>query len=296
MALADVGARHAHVGAERPQVLDLLARHLVGDDEDQPVALERCRPGPGRGRCCRRSPRRWCRRASSRPSFSAASIIDSAMRSLIEPPGFWLSSLTNSRHGPVSNFLSSTTGVWPMRSSTEANAFWRRCMSAAHEVAAGRAASGKPMRSSISFEEERRPRCDRRHNHDTRFAGNGNVPLDPSRRGRSLSSARIGPTLAWDMTSTGKCLARLPNSAIRSRSKMTANDRGSAVPGAPRDGPGWRPSAPGNHALPIRPARALTHVNAERPVLGPNGAVERKEISPLTAASGTFARNADLAM
>ena len=27
------------------------------------------------------------------------------MRSLIEPPGFWLSSLTNSSHGPVSNEL-----------------------------------------------------------------------------------------------------------------------------------------------------------------------------------------------
>ena len=54
----------------------------------------------------------------SRPSRSAASIIDSAMRSLIEPPGFWLSSLTNSRHGPVSRRVTSTTGVFPTRART----------------------------------------------------------------------------------------------------------------------------------------------------------------------------------
>src|ERR1700679_3064131 len=53
----------------------------------------------------------------SLPSRSAASIIDLPMRSLIEPPGFWLSSLTNRRHGPVSNLLSSTIGVSPIRSS-----------------------------------------------------------------------------------------------------------------------------------------------------------------------------------
>src|ERR1700679_2981667 len=55
----------------------------------------------------------------SLPSRSAASIIDLPMRSLIEPPGFWLSSLTNRRHGPVSNLLSSTIGVLPIRSSAD---------------------------------------------------------------------------------------------------------------------------------------------------------------------------------
>ena len=53
------------------------------------------------------------------PSRSAASIMERAMRSLIEPPGFWLSSLMNSRHLPVSNFFSSTMGVSPIRSSTD---------------------------------------------------------------------------------------------------------------------------------------------------------------------------------
>src|SRR5947209_7056013 len=48
------------------------------------------------------------------PSRSAASIIDRPMRSLIEPVGFWFSSLTNSRHGPVSSCRTSTSGVLPM--------------------------------------------------------------------------------------------------------------------------------------------------------------------------------------
>ena len=39
MALADVRARQADLGAERPQMLDLLARHLVGHDEHDAVAL-----------------------------------------------------------------------------------------------------------------------------------------------------------------------------------------------------------------------------------------------------------------
>src|SRR3546814_1281051 len=37
----------------------------------------------------------------SRPSFSAASIMARPMRSLIDPAGFWFSSFTNNRHGPV---------------------------------------------------------------------------------------------------------------------------------------------------------------------------------------------------
>ena len=51
-------------------------------------------------------------------SSMAVSIIDRAMRSLIDPPGFWLSSFTNSRHGPVSKRVISTTGVSPIRPST----------------------------------------------------------------------------------------------------------------------------------------------------------------------------------
>jgi len=49
------------------------------------------------------------------PESSAASIIETAMRSLIEPPGFWFSSLTKSWQGPVSNSFNSTIGVLPIR-------------------------------------------------------------------------------------------------------------------------------------------------------------------------------------
>src|SRR5437899_356389 len=49
-----------------------------------------------------------------RPSLSAAPIIDSAMRSLIEPPGFWFSSLRNRRHGPASRRFTSTSGLLPL--------------------------------------------------------------------------------------------------------------------------------------------------------------------------------------
>ncbi len=40
------------------------------------------------------------------------------MRSLMDPPGFWLSSLTKSRHGPVSSRVISTSGVLPISSIT----------------------------------------------------------------------------------------------------------------------------------------------------------------------------------
>ena len=55
---------------------------------------------------------------SRRPSSSAAAIMESAMRSLIEPPGFWLSSLTNRRQRPVSRRVNSTRGVLPIRPKT----------------------------------------------------------------------------------------------------------------------------------------------------------------------------------
>ena len=51
---------------------------------------------------------------SNFPSASAASIIDSAIRSLIEPVGFWFSSFRKSWHGPVSICVISTSGVSPM--------------------------------------------------------------------------------------------------------------------------------------------------------------------------------------
>jgi len=54
-----------------------------------------------------------------RPSFSAASIMERATRSLMEPPGFWLSSLRKRRQGPVSKWVTSTRGVAPIRSRLE---------------------------------------------------------------------------------------------------------------------------------------------------------------------------------
>ena len=39
MALADVGARQHHLRAHRAQVRNLLAAHLVGNDQDELVAL-----------------------------------------------------------------------------------------------------------------------------------------------------------------------------------------------------------------------------------------------------------------
>ncbi len=51
------------------------------------------------------------------PSRSAASIMDSAIRSLIEPPGLRFSSLRNSRQGPVSKLRTSTIGVLPIMAS-----------------------------------------------------------------------------------------------------------------------------------------------------------------------------------
>src|SRR3954452_12372707 len=53
------------------------------------------------------------------PSFSACSIIASAMRSFTDPPGFWPSSLASSRTlGFGLSWLTSTSGVLPIRSRT----------------------------------------------------------------------------------------------------------------------------------------------------------------------------------
>src|SRR5437773_182552 len=52
-----------------------------------------------------------------RPSFSAASIIDSAMRSLTDPPGLNCSHLTHTSAAPAgARRRSSTSGVPPIRS------------------------------------------------------------------------------------------------------------------------------------------------------------------------------------
>ena len=54
------------------------------------------------------------------PSFSASSIMDSAIRSLTEPPGFCPSSLMRSRtSGFGLNGLISTNGVFPISSRAE---------------------------------------------------------------------------------------------------------------------------------------------------------------------------------
>ena len=53
------------------------------------------------------------------PCFSASSIIALAMRSLTDPNGFWLSSLARMRTSGFGDSCdTSTSGVWPMRSST----------------------------------------------------------------------------------------------------------------------------------------------------------------------------------
>ena len=49
--------------AEGAQVRDLLLAHLVGHDEDAACSRAAPRAGPATRRCCRSSPRRWCRRA-----------------------------------------------------------------------------------------------------------------------------------------------------------------------------------------------------------------------------------------
>src|SRR3712207_5297918 len=57
----------------------------------------------------------------SLPSFSAASIIEMAARSLIDPVGLWSSSLAHSRTSGVGDMLGSpTSGVPPSESTREA--------------------------------------------------------------------------------------------------------------------------------------------------------------------------------
>ena len=61
------------------------------------------------------------------PSASASWTIRQAMRSLTEPPGFWPSSLARIRTSGLGlRLLTSTIGVLPMRSSTEAKTAMER--------------------------------------------------------------------------------------------------------------------------------------------------------------------------
>ena len=73
-----------------------------------------------------------CPPGFSRPSFSAASIMDTAIRSLIELPGFSDSIFTKRRHGPVSRCLSSSIGVLPIISRTLPKTGARCCMGAVY--------------------------------------------------------------------------------------------------------------------------------------------------------------------
>ena len=52
----------------------------------------------------------------SSPDFSASSMIESPIRSLIEPPGLLDSNLTYKSHGPVSRDFNLRIGVFPIRS------------------------------------------------------------------------------------------------------------------------------------------------------------------------------------
>ncbi len=82
------------------------------------------RPARGRGRCCPAVASTIVPPGLSRPSRSAASIIATPMRSLIEPPGFCDSSFRNSSQGPVSRRVTRTSGVLPIRSSTAGRTSW----------------------------------------------------------------------------------------------------------------------------------------------------------------------------
>ncbi len=82
----DLGPVHA-------QQLGPLLGDVVGHHDLAAGSPCAGRSSPGRCRCCRRSVRGSSGRVRSRPSASAASIIDLATRSLTEPVGLWPSSL-----------------------------------------------------------------------------------------------------------------------------------------------------------------------------------------------------------
>ncbi len=87
MAFIDVGAGEQHRRAQRPKVKDFLAAHFVRHHRDQAVIFLRrnqrqTEAGIAGGGFDNRSP------GASFPRRSASLIIDSATRSLIDPPGF----------------------------------------------------------------------------------------------------------------------------------------------------------------------------------------------------------------
>ena len=111
---------HDHPGTVRLQQPDLLRAHLVGDDEHRPVAAHRGddrEPDPGvpARRLDDRPPGLRAGRPAPlrRPSRGP-------IRSLTDPPGLRNSSLTRIRYGRSEpTRRSGTTGVFPMRSSTD---------------------------------------------------------------------------------------------------------------------------------------------------------------------------------
>ena len=87
VAAPHIGTRQPHFGAESADVRDFFLRHLVRNNENDAVTFRRRdqgepEPGIARGRFDDRAA------GLQAPSRSAASIIESAIRSLIEPVGF----------------------------------------------------------------------------------------------------------------------------------------------------------------------------------------------------------------
>ena len=118
MTLADVGTCDAHVGAERHQVEDFLARHLVGHDQDQRGSLSARATNASPSPVLPAVASTMVPPGRSLPSRSAASIIERPMRSLIEPPGFWDLELQVQLAGTGIEARTCTSGVLPIRSST----------------------------------------------------------------------------------------------------------------------------------------------------------------------------------
>ena len=116
MAFGHIRTGELYFSAHRFQVEDLLLAHLVGHDDEQPITLlcrdqREAEAGVARRRLDDE------RAGPDFPSRSAASIMASATRSLIDPPGFWFSSLRKRRQRPTASRRTSTSGVLPIKSS-----------------------------------------------------------------------------------------------------------------------------------------------------------------------------------
>ena len=88
-----VSGRVDDLGAVEPQQAPALLRRVLRHHAGERVALELRDQRECDARCCRWSARAAAGPGSSSPVASAASIIALATRSLIEPDGFWPSSL-----------------------------------------------------------------------------------------------------------------------------------------------------------------------------------------------------------